>query len=70
MSGERRAEFQQAVERSISDACRVVGRDPNPYVNAKALWESGYKDELPESVLDEYKDREPIVPGEYTPFKK
>lgn len=53
-------EFRQAVSRSISDAQRVPQRDPRPSVNARAVWESCFKDVLHESVLDEYTDDEAI----------
>ncbi len=66
MTVERELEYRQAVEHSIADACRVPGRDPDPMVNARAVWESAYSD-LSESVLDEYHGREAIVPGRYTP---
>lgn len=48
--------FKQAVEHSILDAQRVPNRDPNPYVNAYAVWITNYKDTLHISVLDEYKN--------------
>lgn len=63
-------EFQQAVEHSIGDALRIPARDHNPYNCAKQVWESNYKNVLHESVLDEYKDRETLNTGEYTPIQQ
>lgn len=60
-------DFQQAVERSISDALRVPARDSNPGLCAREIYEASYKDVLHESVLDEFNNREEIIPGRYTP---
>lgn len=60
-------DFRQSVERSIADALRVPARNSNPGLCAREVYDARYKDVLHESVLDEFNDREEIIPGRYTP---